>query len=213
MVRSRKKPALSFTMEEMFSMQEMCGYETSASGRSPWCDVFTKDEWESFEYARDIMHFYRSGPGNKWGPVLGTLWLNATAQLMAEGPSAGPFFFSFSHDSDIIPVLATMKLMDDGPKLPTDRVMRDRKWRTSQVVPMGGRIMFERMLCDSSVYVRLNINDGLVAIPGCIDGPSLSCSLPRFLKYLDDKIAAAGDFKAKCGLQPDAPGYITFLHQ
>jgi acid phosphatase len=216
MVRTRKKPDLSFTPEEVFSMQEMCGYETSARGRSPWCDVFTRDEWASFEYARDIMHFYRSGPGNKWGTVLGTLWLNATARLLEQAPSAtGPFFMSFSHDSDIIPVLATLKLLDDGAKLPTDRVLRDRKWRTSQVVPMGGRIAFERMQCDGGrgAFVRLNINDGLVAVPGCVDGPNLSCSLGRFLKYVDDKVAAAGDFKAKCGLGREAPRHITFLHQ
>ena len=33
-------------------------------------------------------------PGNPYGPALGWLWLNATANLLAEGPSAGPLFFS-----------------------------------------------------------------------------------------------------------------------
>jgi acid phosphatase len=220
MARGRRKPELSFEPEEVFSMQEMCGYETSARGRSPWCDVFTRDEWESFEYARDVMHFYRSGPGNKWGSVLGVPWLNATARLLSEAaaaaaPAAGPLFLSFSHDSDIVPVLAALRLLDDGVRLPTDRVLRDRKWRTSQVVPMGGRLVFERMACDGGrgAFVRLNVNDGLVAIPGCVDGPNLSCSLQRFVRYVDDRIAAAGDFKTKCGLEADAPGHITFLHQ
>ena len=83
-----------FSDEELYAMQELCGFETTATGKSPWCDVFTKDEWLSFEYARDLLHFYRSGPGNKFGTVLGSLWVNATAQLLAEGPNAGPFFFS-----------------------------------------------------------------------------------------------------------------------
>jgi acid phosphatase len=51
--RIRKQLALGrhvkidFTDDEVYSMQEMCGFETIARGKSPWCDVFSKDEWES----------------------------------------------------------------------------------------------------------------------------------------------------------------------
>lgn len=81
-------------------MQELCGFETLVRGRSRWCDVFSPDEWRSFEYARDVIHFYRAGPGNKFAAVMGWLWLNATANLLDEGPKAGPFFFSlyFHHN-------------------------------------------------------------------------------------------------------------------
>ena len=75
-------------------MQQLCGFEILVRGRSPWCDVFTAAEWSAYEYARDVLHFYRSGPGNKYATVMGTLWLNATARLLEHGPSAGPFFFS-----------------------------------------------------------------------------------------------------------------------
>jgi acid phosphatase len=75
-------------------MQLLCGFETIAKGSSPWCDVFTKDEWEGFEYARDIIHYYRAGPGNPYSASMGWLWLNVTANLLREGPSSGPLFFS-----------------------------------------------------------------------------------------------------------------------
>ena len=75
-------------------MQEMCGFETTVKGSSKWCDAFTKDEWLNFEYARDVIHYYRAGQGNGYGRTLGWLWVNATANLIKRGPDAGPVFFS-----------------------------------------------------------------------------------------------------------------------
>lgn len=91
---ARQNPEMMFAEAEIFTMQLLCGFETIANGSSPWCDIFTKDEWESFEYARDIIHYYRAGPGNPYSASMGWLWLNATANLLREGPSAGPLFFS-----------------------------------------------------------------------------------------------------------------------
>ena len=89
-----QNPGIKFTDGEIYSMQEMCGFEILVRGSSPWCDVFNQDEWLNFEYARDVLHYYRAGPGNKFGPTMGWLWLNATANLLAEGEGAGKFFFS-----------------------------------------------------------------------------------------------------------------------
>lgn len=73
-IRSTYEPAIAarlaeqntkflFTEDEVFTMQIICGFETIAKGSSPWCDVFTAEDWEAFEYARDVIHYYRSGPG------------------------------------------------------------------------------------------------------------------------------------------------------
>ena len=89
------KPRLrNLTDDELYAMQEMCGFEITVRGSSSWCDVFTRDEWLAFEYARDVLHYYRAGPGTPYGAVMGWLWLEATARLLGEGPRAGPFFFS-----------------------------------------------------------------------------------------------------------------------
>lgn len=92
---AKENPSFAFTEDEVFSMQLMCGFEILARGESQWCDVFTADEWDSFEYARDVIHYYRSGPGNPYGATMGWLWLNATANLLAAGSEeAGPLFLS-----------------------------------------------------------------------------------------------------------------------
>lgn len=92
---AKENPNFPFTEDEVFTMQIMCGFETIIKGSSPWCDVFTAEEWLAFEYARDVIHYYRSGPGNPFGATMGWLWLNATASLLQEGEDeAGSLFLS-----------------------------------------------------------------------------------------------------------------------
>ena len=90
----RQNPDIAFTDQEIYSMQEMCGFETLARGNSPWCEVFTHEDWRNFEYARDLLLYYRAGPGNKFGAPMGWLWLNATAKVLQQGPDAGKIFLS-----------------------------------------------------------------------------------------------------------------------
>lgn len=92
---ARENPNMPFSTEEVYTMQEICGFETIATGSSPWCNAFTHEEWESFEYARDLLHYYRSGPGNPYGATMGWLWLNATTTLLRSPDRLrSPFFFS-----------------------------------------------------------------------------------------------------------------------
>ena len=87
-------PDINFTNDEIFAMQEMCGFETLVRGTSPWCAVFTEDDWRHFEYARDLVHYYRAGPGNPYAPAMGWLWLNATTELLLNFKDEGGLFFS-----------------------------------------------------------------------------------------------------------------------
>ncbi|KAF2810248.1 phosphoglycerate mutase-like protein [Mytilinidion resinicola] len=217
----KQNPAIKYLADdEIYAMQEMCGFEITARGSSPWCDVFTRDEFISFEYARDIVHYYRGGPGTPWGPVMGWLWLNATMNLLLEGSSAGPFFFNFVHDGDIAPMLAALDLLPDPAHLPTTHITHDRSWKKSQVSPMGGRTIFERLACRTAsapttpeIFVRINVNDGIVPLPGCSHGVGSSCPLADFQARIAARGVELGDFREKCGLGMDAPGRITFLRQ
>lgn len=80
--------------DDVYGMQEMCGFETMVRGTSPWCEVFTEQDWYNFEYARDLLLYYRAGPGNPYAGAMGWLWLNATTGLLHDGPIAGSMFLS-----------------------------------------------------------------------------------------------------------------------
>lgn len=100
---------------------------------------------------------------------------------------------------------------------------------------MGGRIIFERLSCAKKqecwsnapfypnhiyceprtyeVHVRVNVNDGIVAIPGCSDGPGSSCPLEDFLERVKKRGEETEEFGKLCGLDDGAAKSITFLHQ
>lgn len=108
------------------------------------------------------------------------------------------------------------------PDLPTTHRATDRTWRTSPVLPMGGRIILERMTCSSTegdakgsksdAFVRVNINDDIVHLSHCKSGPGLFCPLDEFNAHVRRRKLEVGDFGKVCGLDGDA-GRITFLHQ
>lgn len=62
-------------------------------------------------------------------------------------------------------------------------------------------------------YVRINVNDGIIALPGLISGPDSSCPLGEFLALVKRGGEGIGNFKDICGLSEEAPDRITFLHQ
>ncbi|KAE8374873.1 phosphoglycerate mutase-like protein [Aspergillus bertholletiae] len=202
---------------EVYSMQEMCGFETISRGSSPWCDIFTHDDWENFEYARDLIHYYRAGPGNPYAGAMGWLWLNATTALLRSGPEAGTTFFSFVHDGDIAPFLTALDIMKDSkhdPFLPTTHRVADRAWRTSSVMPMGGRIVLERLTCQASsvhnpseegVFLRVNINDKIVPLPYCRSGPGVSCPLKEFVNHVKRRRSEVGEFEEVESRNPRRP--------
>ena len=103
---------------------------------------------------------------------------------------------------------------------------------------MGGRIIFERLVCPAPQYywdnadygypnhrytspakveefVRVNVNDGIVALPGCSSGPGGSCPLNEFLARVEKKGTEVGGFREVCGLGKGKGGSegIDFLHQ
>ena len=100
---------------------------------------------------------------------------------------------------------------------------------------MGGRLIFERLSCasprhcwsnapfypnhvycepqDYDTFVRLNINDGIVALPECHEGPGSSCPLENFAWLVQKRGSEIDEFRYVCGLDEDAADRITFLHQ
>jgi hypothetical protein len=116
-------------------------------------------------------------------------------------------------------MITALDIINDDQHLPITHIPHDRKWRKSQVSPMGGRIIFELLSCSTEKssqdekFVRLNINDGITAIPDCDNGPGKSCPLAEFVARTKRKGEEVGDFRELCGLSADAAERITFLRQ
>lgn len=51
----------NLTVDDIVGMQQLCGYDTIIRNKTNFCNIFTPEEWLSFEYANDLMYFYSIG--------------------------------------------------------------------------------------------------------------------------------------------------------
>ncbi|KAJ3775329.1 phosphoglycerate mutase-like protein [Lentinula raphanica] len=63
------------SIEDVYTMQQLCAYETVAIGYSVFCPLFTREEWEGFDYSMDLYFWYNSAFGSPVGRVQGAGWV------------------------------------------------------------------------------------------------------------------------------------------
>ncbi|KAK9446667.1 histidine phosphatase superfamily [Limtongia smithiae] len=210
--------------EDLWTMQEMCGFEILATGNhdAPWCGLFTRQEWEEFAYARDVLHYFRTGPGTPYSEVMGFLYLNATRELLELGPTKfKSIYLSFAHDGDLVPLISALGLFSEAAPLPVSHLVPDRSWKLSTVVPMGGRIVFERISCansitaDRDIGVRLLVNDAVTRVPGCEHATLRGeiCPLQEYIDIVDRKGQQVGGFEEACGLDSEQRRRPSFFEK
>lgn len=118
----------------------------------------------------------------------------------------------------MITALDIMNEEEQDGHLPVTQIRHHRKWRTSQMCPMGGRLILERLSCrttnraEPEKFVRININDGITALADCNSGPGSSCPLEQFAARTKAKGQQVGGFNELCQLGGQEVDRITFLH-
>ncbi|KAI0675650.1 phosphoglycerate mutase-like protein [Trametes maxima] len=169
-------PGFNFTLDDVYGMQQLCGYDTVIRNRTDFCNVFTADEWLSFEYANDLMYFYSLGYGNPIAPQLGLPWVRSALDILSANttsPSPSPYpqplYFSFSHREEPPLVLTALGLFNNSAyyptlnvnaTMPTDRINHRRAWRTSEILPFLGHVGIERLQCAGGVNATLDAAAG-----------------------------------------------------
>ena len=144
-------------------MQSLCAYETVALGYSAFCDLFTYDEWQGYEYSVDINFAGNNGFQSPTGRAVGVGWaqeliarmqhhfvnspagtqVNTTLSSMPETfPVDQTLNFDFSHDTNIFSDLVALGLTQFAQFLPTDRIV-PRDTVVSHLTPFGARIDIE----------------------------------------------------------------------
>ncbi|KXJ85709.1 histidine acid phosphatase [Microdochium bolleyi] len=218
----------NFTVNDVFGMMQLCGYETVIRGRSPFCDLdlFTPDEWLAWEYSEDVRYFYNTGYGLPAAGSIGLPWVNATAGLLMADAADEDLYVSFTHREMPPMVIVALGLFNNSAyssgagnindTMPLDRISYRRAWRTSHIMPFLGNIAIERFNCssdgpagsssklygyESGEYYRILVNSAPQDLPGCADGPATMCSREAFGRYIQERVEMFGDFSGECGVK------------
>ncbi|KAH7912604.1 histidine phosphatase superfamily [Hygrophoropsis aurantiaca] len=215
----------NLTITDLGNMQDLCAYETVALGYSMFCDLFTEEEWEGYEYGMDLSFWYSEGPGNPTSAAMGlgyvqelvarltqtpiTVWNSTTNSTLDSSnitfPLYQPIFVDASHDtviSNIVTALNFTSLAATGP-LPTDHIPPNRSYIVSQIAPFASNLVTQVLSCPAAeepTHIRFILNDAvmpLTGIKGCTYDPNGLCSLPSFISGMQERIGQI-DFDFDC---------------
>ncbi|KAH9482157.1 3-phytase B [Psilocybe cubensis] len=163
-------PGATVTAADISNLIPLCAFETLAKEiPSPFCSLFTEDEFAQFEYFGDLDKFYNTGYGQALGRVQGVGYVNELIARLTESPvrdntqtnhtlDASPVTFplnrtiyaDFSHDNQMIAIYAALGLFNQT--VPLDPTAPDpaRTWIASHLTPFSARMVTERLSCGST---------------------------------------------------------------
>ncbi|KAG6041680.1 hypothetical protein E4U41_002954 [Claviceps citrina] len=209
---NKKLPGAKLNLEETIYMMDLCPFNTVASPKakaSPFCRLFSKQEWEAYEYYETLDKWYAYGPGNPMGPTQGVGYVNelisrltkvpvrdntTTNGTLDSHPDTFPLnrhlYADFSHDNTLLTIYGALGLYSNETVLPSNRQVPPHKtggFSASWAVPFGARMYVEKMHCrkEDEELVRVLVNDRVVPPRGCRADKLGRCRLDDFLKGLE----------------------------
>ncbi|KIJ69717.1 hypothetical protein HYDPIDRAFT_77157 [Hydnomerulius pinastri MD-312] len=199
-------PGANLSDSDTLNIMDLCPFETVANeAPSPFCDLFTMDEWASYEYYDDLKDYYGNGYGQELGPVQGVGYVNELLARLTEQPvqdttqtnhtlDSSPitfplgrtFYADFTHDNEMISIFSAMGLFRQAQPLDPTEPDPDRTWVDYKMVPFSGRMITEKLLCLGSgrtgEYVRVLVNDAVQPLDFCVGSQDGVCTLDAFVE-------------------------------
>ncbi|KAI7166084.1 hypothetical protein D0869_13345 [Hortaea werneckii] len=158
-------PGFNWTVTDTYNAQSMCAYETVALGYSAFCDLFTFEEWQGYEYSVDLYFAGGYGFQSPTGRAVGIGYVqeilarlqhhvihHPVAQInltldnnTATFPLDQTLNFDFSHDTNIMAILTAFGFTQFAPFLPPDHIptRHRRNLIVSHMEPFAARLDME----------------------------------------------------------------------
>ena len=86
---NRDLPGANLTDSEVVYLMDLCPFNTVASSTgqiSPFCDLFTEEEWHQYDYFESVGKYYGYSQGNPLGPSQGVGFTNELIARMTKMP-------------------------------------------------------------------------------------------------------------------------------
>ncbi|XP_043479163.1 multiple inositol polyphosphate phosphatase 1-like isoform X2 [Leptopilina heterotoma] len=191
----------NITLDSVISMYDMCRFEKAwnVDKISPWCAVFSKQEFIVLEFREDLYYYYYVGPGNRRNAILGCPLMKDLFQhfrkLEGNDFNQEPKgIFYFAHTATLQPLLTALGFNNGSqPLLATNfQESKERQWRTSFIGPFATNLVAAFYKCknDNSTNVQNKVvfhwAERLVKYDGCTQG---LCNW----EYINDKLGKKAD--------------------
>nr|OQO20260.1 hypothetical protein B0A51_13704 [Rachicladosporium sp. CCFEE 5018] len=215
----------NLTITQTIYMMDLCPFNTVASPTgaiSPFCALFTEQEWHQYGYYESLNKYYGYSQGNPLGPTQGVGYVNeliarltnrpvvdhtSTNSTLDSNPSTFPLgrklYADFSHDNDMTAIFSALGLYNTSttPMLPNTTVVEAEQaggYSAAWTVPFAARAYFEKLQCrgEREEYVRVIVNDRVQALEQCDGDRYGRCKLSKFVDSLG--FARSGGNWAQC---------------
>ncbi|KIL68527.1 hypothetical protein M378DRAFT_158328 [Amanita muscaria Koide BX008] len=226
------------SIEDVYSMQLLCPYETVAIGYSKFCELFNREEWEGFDYSLDLLFWYTSAFGSPVARVQGIGYIqeliarlthtpisvhnSSTNATLDDNPITFPLndslYVDATHEVVVLNIITALNLttLAAGGPLPATHIPHKRSFKVSQLAPFATNIQFQLLECSAlpDPQIRIIINDGvapLTGIKGCPEQRDGMCPVSRFVEA-QKEIIARTDWTYDCHgnwTVPEGPEWET----
>ncbi len=155
----------NWTVADSYNAQTMCPYETVAYGYSAFCDLFTFEEWQGFEYSIDLSfmgndmfasptgratgigyaeELYARLQGHLYNLPPGSTQDNTTLDEMNSTFLLNQtLYFDFSHDTNIASIITALGFTQFNQTLPETGPPANQQMIVSHMEPFGANMVFE----------------------------------------------------------------------
>ncbi|KAI1110875.1 histidine phosphatase superfamily [Nemania sp. NC0429] len=209
---NRNLVGANLSYSDVIHLMDICPFETVArvDGRlSPFCRLFSEDEWHGFDYYQTLGKWYGYGNGSPLGPTQGVGFVNeliarltgksvtdttSTNSTLDESRQSFPLdsvlYADFSHDNDMSGVFGALGLYNATQPLSNTTKASPRDsggYAASWAVPFAARMYVEKMQCRDAgeeELVRVLMNDRVVPLQNCGADSLGRCALGKFVESL-----------------------------
>jgi len=199
----------SFRAADLINVYAACAAEVDSTGNSSsvWCQALYQEDLEVLTYLKDLEAYYKFGYGHEIAhhcgvALLGDLWASIKGAVAGD-ESALRADLRFGSQSTVLPLMTLLGLFKDEYTLDAERSAfgsADRKWATSDIMPMGSSVLLVVYECDGRHNLQLLVNEQVMQIPGC---RGLLCEPDTFYRaykhYLKED-----SFEQVCEVDPNA---------
>lgn len=207
-------PGANISEHSLIYFMDLCPFHTVADPDlklSPFCDLFTTDEWESYDYYQSVSKYYGYNNGSPMASTQGVGYVNeliarltgspvqdhTTTNSTLDGdektfPLDRQLYADFSHDNDMMTIYAALGLYNATQPLSLTSKQRPTElggFSAGWTISFGARMYVEKMRCapdpEAEELVRILVNDRVVPLVGCGADDLGRCELSAFVDSLD----------------------------